>query len=74
MAYDDYGVQLAAYNQGIGKGRRILNLFIDIGEGNQVLEWEFEDVGRYEGMFNHGMSLWKLMKQYDPSFKDQRVM
>jgi hypothetical protein len=74
MAYDDYGVQLAAYNQGIGKGRRILNLFIDIGEGNQVLEWEFEDVSRYESMFNQGLSLWKLMKQYDPSFKDQRIM
>ena len=74
LAYDDYGVQLAAYAKGIGKGRRILNLFIDIGEGNRVLEWEHEDVSRYEKMFDSGLSLWKLIKKYDPSFKDYKVM
>jgi len=74
MVYDDYGAQLAAYNFGTGGTRRIMNLFIDVGEGHRVLEWEHEDTQRYEGMFNHALSLWKLVKKYDPSWVDSRVM
>lgn len=74
MVYDDYGAQLAAYNFGMGNTRRIMNLFIDVGEGHRVLEWEHEDTTRYAGMFNHALSLWKLVKKYDPSWSDNRVM
>ena len=74
MVYDDYGSQLAAYNLGLGGTRRIMNLFIDVGEGHSVLEWEHEDVERFTGMFSHALSLWKLIKKYDPSWTDNRTM
>jgi len=74
MVYDDYGAQLAAYNYGMGNTRRIMNLFIDVGEGHRVLEWEHEDTSRYTNMFKHALSLWKLVKKYDPSWSDKRVM
>jgi len=73
MVYDDQGCQLAAYNQGIGGGRRLLNLFIDFKTG-AVLDWEHEDVSRFQEMFNHALSLWKLIKKYDPSFIDRRIL
>jgi len=73
MVYDDQGCQLAAYNQGIGGGRRLLNLFIDVKTG-AVLSWEHEDVGRFQEMFNHALALWKLIKKYDPSFMDRRIL
>jgi|TARA_Y100000310_G_C20634810_1_gene790608 hypothetical protein len=70
MVYDDYGAQLAAYNLGLGGTRRIMNLFIDVGEGHSVLEWEHEDVERLTRMFSHALALWKLIKKYDPSWTD----
>ena len=73
MVYDDQGCQLAAYNQGIGGGRRLLNLFIDVKTG-AVLSWEHEDVGRFQEMFNHALALWKLIQKYDPSFMDSRIL
>jgi hypothetical protein len=73
MVYDDQGCQLAAYDQGLGGGRRLLNLFIDHRTG-AVLEWEHEDVDRFRNMFNHALALWKLVKKYDPSFTDRRIM
>ena len=73
MVYDDYGTQLAAYGQGLGGGRRLLNLFIDVGSP-RVLEWEHEDVNRFQTMFNHALSLWKLVKKYNPEWQDRRVM
>ena len=73
MVYDDQGCQLAAYNQGLGGGRRLLNLFIDVKTG-AVLSWEHEDVGRFQEMFNHALALWKLIKKYDPSFMDRRIL
>jgi len=73
MVYDDYGTQLAAYGQGLGGGRRLLNIFIDVGSP-RVLEWEHEDVGRFQSMFNHALSLWKLVKKYNPEWRDRRVM
>ena len=73
MVYDDQGCQLAAYNQGLGGGRRLLNLFIDVKTG-AVLRWEHDDVGRFRDMFNHALALWKLVKKYDSSFLDRRIM
>jgi len=73
MVYDDYGVQLAAYDQGLPPvngltgSRRLLNLFIDVGS-SRVLEWEHEDVARFRSMFNHALELWKLMKKYNPEW------
>ena len=73
MVYDDHGVQLAAYDQGIPVNgltgsRRLLNLFIDVGEGHSVLEWEHEDIPRFREMFNSALSLWKLTKKYNPEW------
>jgi hypothetical protein len=73
MVYDDHGVQLAAYDQGIPVNgltgsRRLLNLFIDVGEGHRVLEWEHEDIPRFREMFNSALSLWKLTKKYNPEW------
>ena len=72
MVYDDHGVQLAAYDQGlvttVTRSRRLLNLFIDVGEGHRVLEWEHEDIPRFREMFNSALSLWKLTKKYNPEW------
>ena len=73
MVYDDHGVQLAAYDQvipvnGLTGSRRLLNLFIDVGEGHHVLEWEHEDIPRFREMFNSALSLWKLTKKYNPEW------
>jgi len=73
MVYDDQGCQLAAYDQGLGGGRRLLNIFIDYKTG-AVLEWEHKDVDRFRDMFNHALALWKLVKKYDSSFLDRRIM
>ena len=73
MVYDDAACQLAAYDQGLGSGRRLLNIYIDYKTG-AVLEWEHKDVNRFRDMFNHALELWKLIKQYDPSFLDTRIM
>ncbi len=74
MVYDDHGVQLAAYDQGmlvngLTKPRRLLNLFIDVGEGHRVLEWEHEDIPRFREMFNSALSLWKCTKKYNPEWQ-----
>ena len=77
MVYDDYGTQLAAYAQGLGGGRRLLNVFIDVGgDGHRcsVLEWEHTDIDRFTSMFNHALELWKLVKKYKPSFIDRRIL
>jgi hypothetical protein len=69
----DQWIQLAAYDQGIPVNgltgsRRLLNLFIDVGEGHSVLEWEHEDIPRFREMFNSALSLWKLTKKYNPEW------
>ena len=68
MVFDDHGVQLAAYDTGLGdSGRRLINLYIDVQSG-AVLEWEHEDTERYWDMFKHALELWKLIKKYDPKW------
>jgi hypothetical protein len=68
MVFDDHGVQLAAYDTGLGdSGRRLINLYIDV-ESGAVLEWEHEDTERYWNMFKHALELWKLIKKYDPKW------
>jgi len=68
MVFDDHGVQLAAYDTGLGdSGRRLINLYIDVESGT-VLEWEHEDTERYWNMFKCALELWKLIKKYDPKW------
>ena len=68
MVFDDHGVQLAAYDTGLGdSGRRLINLYIDVESGT-VLEWEHEDTERYWNMFKYALELWKLIKKYDPKW------
>ena len=73
MVYDDYGTQLAAYAQGLGGGRRLMNLFIDV-KSVAIMEWEHTDVNRFQDMFNHALALWKLVKKYEPSIMDRRIL
>jgi len=73
MVYDDHGTQLAAYGQGLGGGRRLLNLFIDVKSDN-ILEWEHTDAERFRKMFSNALNLWKLIKKYNPEWHDRRIM
>ena len=41
--YDSYGVQLAAYNHGVGGGRKLLNLFISVSSPGYVVDYEWEE-------------------------------
>lgn len=68
MVYLDHGVQLAAYDTGLGKsGRKLMNLFVDVETG-EVQEYVHEDPERNWDMFKHALELWKLMKKYDPKW------
>ena len=68
MIYPDHGVQLAAYDHGLGNGGRILiNLFIDINS-RRVYEWEHEDPEYNLECFLAALKLWKLLKKYDPKW------
>jgi hypothetical protein len=63
--YDSYGVQLAAYNHGIGGGRKLLNLFVSVSSPGYVVEYQWEERERLFSMFEAALQLWKLTKRYD---------
>ena len=67
--YDSYGVQLAAYNHGIGGGRKLLNLFISVSSPGYVVDHEWEERERLFSMFETALNLWKLTKRYDASWQ-----
>ena len=64
--YDAYGVQLAAYDHGMGGGRKILNLFISVSSPGYVYPYQWEGKERLFSMFSTALQLWKLIKRYDP--------
>ena len=63
--YDSHGVQLAAYNHGIGGGRKLLNLFVSFSSPGYVVEYQWEERERLFSMFEAALQLWKLTKRYD---------
>jgi len=67
--YDSYGVQLAAYDHGLGGGRKLLNLFISVSSPGYVVEHQWEERERLTDMFTTALKLWKLTKRYDASWQ-----
>ena len=67
--YDSYGVQLAAYDHGLGGGRKLLNLFISVSSPGYVVEHQWEERERLTDMFTTALKLWQLTKRYDPSWQ-----
>ena len=68
MIYPDHGVQLAAYDYGLGNsGRTLINLFIDVNS-RRVYEWEHDNPEYSLECFMAALKLWKLMKKYDPKW------
>ena len=67
--YDSNGVQLAAYNHGIGGGRKLLNLFISVSSPGYVVDYEWEERERLFSMFETALKLWQLTKRYDASWQ-----
>ena len=63
---DGYGVQLAAYDHGVGGGRKLLNLFISVSSPGYVYPYQWEDKDRLFNMFTTAFNLWKLIKRYEP--------
>lgn len=64
--YDAYGVQLAAYDHGMGGGRKLLNLFISVSSPGYVYPYQWEDKEGLFKMFSTALDLWKLIKRYEP--------
>ena len=67
--YDSYGVQLAAYDHGLGGGRKLLNLFISVSSPGYVVEHQWEERERLTDMFTTALKLWQLTKRYDASWQ-----
>ena len=67
--YDAYGVQLAAYNHGVGGGRKLLNVFISVSSPGYVVTHEWEERERLFSMFEAALKLWQLTKRYDPTWQ-----
>jgi len=64
--FDTYGVQLAAYDYGMGGGRKLLNLFISVSSPGYVYPYQWEEKERLFNMFSTALDLWKLIKRYNP--------
>jgi len=64
--YDSYSVQLAAYDHGIGGGRKLLNLFVSVTSPGYVYAHQWEEKERLFKMFSTALDLWKLIKRYEP--------
>ena len=67
--FDSYGVQLAAYDYGLGGGRKLLNLFISVSSPGYVIEHHWEERERLTDMFMTALKLWQLTKRYDASWQ-----
>lgn len=67
--YDSYGVQLAAYNHGLGGERRLLNVFVSVSSPGYVVTHEWEERERLLGMFEAALKLWQLSKRYNPEWQ-----
>jgi hypothetical protein len=69
-AYDDNGMQLVAYREGIPMGldTRLINVFVSRTVPGLVThhEWQLGETVRLWSMFRSLLSYWQLSKQYAP--------
>ena len=71
-AYDDYKMQLVAYQKGLNlpdENTRRFNCFISVAKGfeGDCALVESKDLDKYWNMFNALFSFWKVKNGYDPS-------
>ena len=70
LVYDEHGMQLSSYAQGMGVAEPIrVSIFIDRSNteliGSHI--WDPDTHARHLAMFNSLLTYWKLLKNYDPS-------
>jgi hypothetical protein len=69
MAWDEHGIQLAAYGRGLGLNNpRYVNLFISTREPGLVVAHEHTEIDRYLDMFDALLAFWKVKNKYDGRF------
>jgi hypothetical protein len=76
-AYPEHGMQLAAYDMGMGGERRVLvNLFISSTVPGLVYphEWSAEDQVKQWKAFTLLLQLWQLRNDYDSSFEPDDII
>lgn len=69
-AFDDHGMQLAAYRKGIPlDGAKLMNVFVSREVPGLVTfrEWEEGESSRHWNMFASLLKYWQLAKDYDPA-------
>ena len=72
LVYDEHGMQLSAYAQGLGfEDPERVSLFIDRKHTDYACAhvWSKESHQRHLEMFNSALSYWKFSKKYDPSLE-----
>jgi hypothetical protein len=72
-AWDEQGMQLVAYDHGLGNhGRRLANVFIGVSDRKVKLHiWKPEESAKHWQMFTSLLAYWKASKGYDPSATDK---
>jgi len=66
-AYDEHGMQLAAYRVGLGlPAARCANVFVSRNHPGliRIVEWAQPDLERQFQMFNHLLAFWKLKNKF----------
>lgn len=70
LVYDEHGMQLSAYAQGMGfdKIERV-SIFVDRKSTDLIAGhiWDKSSHEKHLMMFNHLLNYWKLVKNYDPT-------
>jgi len=70
LVYDEHGMQLSSYAQGMGVAEPIrVSIFIDRSNTELIVSyiWDPDTHARHLAMFNSLLTYWKLLKNYDPS-------
>ena len=70
LAYDDHGMQLSAYAEGMGFSEPTrLSIFIDRADPSVLIhhQWDSASHRRHFDMFYSLLLFWKLSKNYDPA-------
>ena len=68
LVYDEHGMQLSAYGQGMGYDYPTrISIFIDRKDTDIILfhEWDLDSHNRHIEMFNSILKYWQLVKNYE---------
>jgi len=68
LVYDEHGMQLSAYGQGMGIDYPTrVSIFIDRKDTSIILfhVWDLDSHNKHKEMFNSLLNYWKLVKNYD---------